>query len=319
MRFLLGMAEAGFFPGVIFYLAQWFPVHMRARAISRFYVSLPLASVLTGAIAGALLDLQGKAGLAGWQWLFLVEGLPAVVLSIVFLVYLPAGPAHAKWLTEDEREWIIRHLSKSAAGDGHGVHLGRALLDHRVWQISLVFLCQLTCSYAYTFSAPAILKIITDLNNRDVGFLVAVMNLLGAPSMILNAMHSDRTKECYFHVIIPFLIMCVCYLIGGLSTAPLLAVPALAIASISYYAVQGPLLALATSFLHGRSAAAGIAAMNTIGILGGFIGPFGMGLAKDYTGAYQPGLLMLVIPSLVAAVTIYMMRFQATAVKGPSV
>jgi ACS family tartrate transporter-like MFS transporter len=111
--------------------------------------------------------------------------------------------------------------------------------------------------------------------------------------------------------------MCVCYLIGGLSTAPLLAVPALAIASISYYAVQGPLLALATSFLHGRSAAAGIAAMNTIGILGGFIGPFGMGLAKDYTGAYQPGLLMLVIPSLVAAVTIYMMRFQATTVKGP--
>ena len=201
MRFLLGMAEAGFFPGVIFYLAQWFPLHMRARAISRFYVSLPLASVLTGAIAGALLNLQGKAGLAGWQWLFLVEGLPAVVLSIVFLVYLPAGPAHAKWLTEDEREWIIRHLSKSAAGDGHGVHLGRALLDHRVWQISLVFLCQLTCSYAYTFSAPAILKIITDLNNRDVGFLVAVMNLLGAPSMILNAMHSDRTKERYFHVL----------------------------------------------------------------------------------------------------------------------
>src|ERR1700734_44262 len=100
MRFLLGMAEAGFFPGVIFYLAQWFPVHMRARAISRFYVSLPLASVLTGAIAGPLLELQGKAGLAGWQWLFLVEGLPAVLLSIVFLVYLPAGPAHAKWLTE---------------------------------------------------------------------------------------------------------------------------------------------------------------------------------------------------------------------------
>ncbi len=112
MRFLLGMAEAGFFPGVIFYLAQWFPVHMRARAISRFYISLPLASVLTGAIAGALLDLQGKAGLAGWQWLFLVEGLPAVVLGIIFLVYLPAGPAQAKWLTEDEREWIIHHLSK---------------------------------------------------------------------------------------------------------------------------------------------------------------------------------------------------------------
>ncbi len=314
MRFLLGMAEAGFFPGVIFYLAQWFPVHMRARAISRFYVSLPLGSVLSGAIAGALLDLQGKAGLAGWQWLFLVEGLPAVLLSLVFLFYLPAGPAHAKWLTEAEREWIIHDLSKSATGDGHGVHFGRALLDHRVWQVSLVFLCMLTCSYAYTFSAPLILKTLTAFNNRDVGFLVAGMSLLGAPSMILNAMHSDRTKERYFHVFVPLLIMCVCYLIGGLSIAPFLAVPALALASVSYYALQGPLLALATSFLHGRSAAAGIAAMNTIGILGGFVGPFAMGLAKDYTGAYQPGLLMLVIPSLVAAATIYMMRFQARAV-----
>jgi ACS family tartrate transporter-like MFS transporter len=314
MRFLLGMAEAGFFPGVIFYLAQWFPLHVRARAISRFYVSLPLASVLTGAIAGALLDLQGKAGLAGWQWLFLVEGLPAVVLSIVFVVYLPVGPAQAKWLTADEREWMIHHLSKSATGDGHGVPFGRALLDHRVWQVSVVFLCMLTCSYAYTFSAPAIIKTITSLNNRDVGFLVAGMNVLGAPSMILNAMHSDRSKERYFHVVIPFALMCVCYLIGGLSVAPFLAVPALAIAAISYYALQGPLLALATSFLHGKSAAAGIAAMNTLGMLGGFIGPFGMGLAKDYTGAYQPGLLMLVIPSLVAAATIFMMRFQARAV-----
>jgi ACS family tartrate transporter-like MFS transporter len=314
MRFLLGMAEAGFFPGVIFYLAQWFPIHMRARAISRFYVSLPLASVFTGAVAGALLNLQGKAGLAGWQWLFLVEGLPAVVLSIVFLVYLPAGPAQAKWLTEDEREWIVHHLSKSATGDGHGVPFGRALLDHRVWQVSLVFFCMLTCSYAYTFSAPLILKTITGLNNRDVGFLVAGMSLLGAPGMILNATHSDRTKERYFHVAVPFLVMYVCYLIGGLSTAPFLAVPALAIAAISYYTLQGPVLALATSFLHGRSAAGGIATMNTIGILGGFVGPLWMGLAKDYTGAYQPGLLVLVIPSLVAAATIYMMRFQARAV-----
>jgi len=186
-----------------------------------------------------------------------------------------------------------------------------------VWQISLVFLCMLTCSYAYTFSVPLILKTITALNNRDVGFLVAAMSVLGAPSMILNAIHSDRSKERYFHVVIPFLLMCVCYLIGGLSTAPLLAVPALAIASISYYALQGPILALATSFLHGRSAAGGIAAMNTVGILGGFLGPVGMGLAKDYTGAYQPGLLMLVIPSLVGAATVFMMRSQA-GTKGPS-
>jgi MFS transporter, ACS family, tartrate transporter len=314
MRFLLGMAEAGFFPGVIFYLAQWFPPRMRARAISRFYISFPLGSVLMGGIAGFLLGLQGKAGLAGWQWLFLIEGLPAILLSVVFLIYLPAGPAEASWLTDDERHWIRQHASQGA-GDGHGAKLGRALLDARVWQVSLLFLCMLTCSYAYTFSAPAILQTITSLGNRNVGFLVAAMSLLGAPSMILNAIHSDRTRERYFHVAVPFLVMASCYLISGLTIAPLLAVPALALASLAYFSMQGPLLALATSFLHGKSAAAGIAAMNTIGILGGFLGPYGMGLAKDFTGTYQPGLLTLVIPSLVGATTVFMMRNRSKALR----
>ena len=258
MRFLLGMAEAGFFPGVIFCLSQWFPPHMRARAISRFYISFPISSVLMGAIAGFLLDLQGKAGLAGWQWLFLIEGLPAVALSMVFLFFLPAGPATAKWLTEEERAWILHHNNQRSAADGHSMKLGRALLDVRVWQISLVFLCMLGSSYAYTFSAPAILQGITHLGNRNIGFLMATMSLLGAPAMILNAMHSDRTKERYLHIVTPFLLMTVGFLIGGLSTAPFLAVPALAVASVSYFSMQGPLLALATSFLHGKSAAAGI-------------------------------------------------------------
>ena len=130
MRVLLGMAEAGFFPGVIFYLAQWFPVHMRARAISRFYISLPLGSVVMGAVAGFLLGLQGKAGLAGWQWLFLIEGLPAIVLSVVFLTCLPSGPKEARWLTEGERQWILHHLGPRS-DDGHSLNLFRALLDAR--------------------------------------------------------------------------------------------------------------------------------------------------------------------------------------------
>jgi MFS transporter, ACS family, tartrate transporter len=310
MRFLLGMAEAGFFPGVIFYLSQWFPPHMRARAISRFYISFPISTVLMGAIAGFLLDLQGKAGLAGWQWLFLIEGLPAVALSMVFFFFLPAGPATAKWLTEEERAWVLHHNNQPGAVDGHSMKLGRALLDVRVWQISLVFLCMLGSSYAYTFSAPAILQGITHLGNHNIGFLMATMSLLGAPAMILNAMHSDRTKERYLHVAIPFLLMTVAFVIGGLSTAPFLAVPALAVAPISYFSMQGPLLALATSFLHGKSAAAGIAAMNTIGILGGFLGPYYMGLAKDLNGTYQPGLLTLALPCMVAAATVFLMRMR---------
>jgi ACS family tartrate transporter-like MFS transporter len=315
MRFLLGMAEAGFFPGVVFYLSQWFPPHMRARAISRFYVSLPVSSVVMGMVAGALLDLQGKAGLAGWQWLFLIEGLPAVLLSLVFFFFLPDSPAEARWLTAEERAWILHHVKPI---DGHTVKVGRALLDPRVWQISVLFLCGLTCSYAYTLTAPAILQAITGLDNRNVGYLAAAMNLLGVAGMTLNAIHSDRTRERYFHIGIPFLIMAGCFLIGGLTVRPWLVVPALALALGSYHALQGPEMALATSFLHGRSAAAGIAAMNTIGMLGGFIGPYGMGLVKDFSGSYQPGLLMLVLPCLVAATMAVMMRFQARAGKGSS-
>ena len=296
MRFLLGMAEAGFFPGVIYYLAQWFPPYMRARSISRFYISFPLGSVLMGSIAGWLLGLEGKAGLAGWQWLFLIEGLPALVLAVVFLLYLPAGPAEATWLTEDERHWILHHAGRGD-GEAHSGSIGRSLLDARVWQVSLLMLFMLTASYAYTFSAPSILQGITGFSNRNVGFLIAVMSFLGAPSMLLNAIHSDRTRERYFHVAVPFLLMAAGYLVSGLSNVPMLAVPALAIAALAYYSLQGPLLALATSFLHGKSAAAGIAAMNTIGILGGFIGPWWMGLAKDFTGTYQSGLLTLIFPS----------------------
>jgi ACS family tartrate transporter-like MFS transporter len=317
MRFLLGMAEAGFFPGVVFYLGLWFPTHVRAQAISRFYISLPLSTVFMGVIAGALLDLQGKAGLAGWQWLFLIEGMPAIVLSIIFLLYLPVGPSHAKWLTPDERQWISHHASKVEPTHILSGKASRVLLDHRVWQISLVFLCMLTCSYGYNFSAPAILKTLTHFNNRDVGFLVAAMNLLGAPSMILNAMHSDHTRERYFHVAIPFLMIAAGYLIAGWSISPWLVVPALAVVNLSFFAIQGALLALATSFLHGKSAATGIAVMNTIGILGGFLGPYGMGLAKDSTGSYQPGLLMLAIPALISAATIFMMKFQSQTRKGP--
>ena len=315
MRFLLGAAEAGFFPGVMFYLALWFPAQMRARAISRFYISLPLGSVLMGSIAGALLDLQGKAGLAGWQWLFLVEGLPAIALSIVVMIWLPNSPEKASWLTDRERQWIKRSLTEADVMEVHGGNLVHALRDRRVWQFSLVFLCMLGCSYAYSFSAPTLLKGLTGFNNRDVGYLVALMSLMGAPVMILNAMHSDRRRERYFHIVIPYLLVALGYLVGGLSSVPWVAVLALALAQLSFYSLQGPQLALATSFLHGKSAAVSIATMNTIGILGGFLGPWLMGLSKDYTGGYQRGLIALAVPSMVCAGTILMMRTRSKSLR----
>ena len=280
---------------------QWFPPEARARAVSRFYISLPLSSVVMGSLAGALLNLQGRLGLAGWQWLFLVEGLPAIILSFVFLLRLPDTPADARWLKPAEQQWLLDKIQSDAASGGHTHDVGRALLDPRVFQIGMLFLCMLGATYAYTFSAPAILQKLTGFSTTHVGFLIAGMGLLGALGMVLNALHSDRRRERYWHVIIPFLIIAAGYTVGGLSTLPWLAVPALAMGVISYSSLQGPLLSIPSTFLKGKSMAAGIAAMNTLGMLGGFIGPYWMGIAKDLTGDYQRGLLTLTIPSLAAA------------------
>jgi ACS family tartrate transporter-like MFS transporter len=314
LRFFLGMAEAGFFPGVIFYLMQWFPPEMRARAVSRFYVSLPLSSVVMGMLAGALLGLQGMLGLAGWQWLFLVEGLPSIALGVVFLFCLPDTPADAKWLAPEERDWLLSRIRDDAVAGGHTDDVGRALRDPRVWQLGMLSFCMLALSYAYTFSAPAILKKLTGFSVTNVGFLIAAMNGLAAAGMILNAIHSDRARERYWHVIVPFLVISSGFLIGGVSSLPWIAVPALAAAVISHSSLQGPLLSIPAIFFKGRSMAAGIAAMNMIGMLGGFVGPYWMGLAKDFTGDYQRGLLTLTIPAFIAAAIMFAMWRNATKV-----
>jgi ACS family tartrate transporter-like MFS transporter len=314
LRFLLGMAEAGFFPGIVFYLTQWFPAELRARAFSRFYIALPLSSVFMGSIAGALLNLNGRLGIAGWQWLFLVEGLPAVLLGIVFLIYLPDSPAKANWLTADERSYILRRVREDAPPHGHASHsVGRALADPRVWQLGVFMMLMLGSLYATTFYLPDIIAQSTHYTPTTVGFIIAGFNLLAAAAMILGAIHSDRTRERYWHVIVPAVISAAACVVCGVSNLPWLLLPALAVINVAYTAMQGPVWALPGSFFTGRSAAAGIAAMNMVGILGGFLGPYAMGYAKDLTGTYQRGLLLLAIPWLIAVVLMLYIRSQALA------
>jgi ACS family tartrate transporter-like MFS transporter len=345
VRFLLGMAEAGFFPGVVFYLSQWFPANVRARTVSRFYVALPLSSVFMGGIAGALLNLQGRMGLAGWQWLFLVEGLPAVLLSVVFLLYLPNTPADAKWLSAGERAWLVNRLRKDnqsigesigkssrestgqsiAQPDGPsneqsvGVASGehgaggtlRAILNPRVWQLGIFLLCLYSGFYAFSFSAPVLIQQSTGLSNTNVGFLIALMGLLGALGLVLNGQHSDRAGERFLHIAVPSLLIGLAFVVGGLTVAPVFALPAYAIIFVGFNATAGPSWAIASSFLTGKSSAAGIATANTIAIVGGFLGPYWMGRAKDFTGNYQTGLVTLAIPAFAATAIALFMRTRA--------
>ncbi len=308
VRFLLGMAEAGFFPGAVFYLSQWFPPTMQARAVSRLYLGPPLGSVVMGALAGALLNLQGTIGLAGWQWLFLVEGLLPVFLSLLFLIYLPDTPAEATWLSVEEIAWFGNLPKRNAAAEASHDGLRNALANPLVWKLGLAGFCLLICAYGYSFSAPAILQKVTSLNVTKVGFLVALTGLLNAVGLVLNAIHSDRAGERYWHIIIPMLVMPTGYLVGGLSVNPYWVVPALVLSSVSLYCTQGIFFAIPSSFLKGKSAAAGIAAITTIGIVGGFTGPYWMGLMKDLTGNYQRGLITLAIPGLASAAIMLAVR-----------
>ena len=307
LRFLLGMAEAGFYPGVIFYLTLWFPARMRARAVSRFYISLPLSSVLMGSLAGWLLGLGGKLGLAGWQWLFLVEGLPTAVFSLVILKMLPDGPAKSTWLTAEEKAWLEGQLKADGekAHLGHGAGVAQALLEPKVWMIGAYFFFALLTSYAFSFSAPAILQGATGWSVKNVGFLVACFGLAGAAGMLLNSAHSDRRGERALHCMVPCMVMATGFLTASYAKEPWLVVAALAASFIAFMSMLGPANAVPMQFLAGRAAAAGIAAMNTITMFAGFAGPYWMGVMKDATGSYDAGLRGLVLPCLLAAGTMY--------------
>jgi ACS family tartrate transporter-like MFS transporter len=322
MRFLLGVAEAGFFPGVIFYLSQWFPASNRSRAISRFYISLPLSSVVMGALAGALLHLQGRLGLAGWQWLFVVEGLPAIILSVVFLICLPDGPTQARWLDPEEQAWLIHQLRTDdlAAAEIHsGGEVQYALRQVRVWVLGIFLLCIYIGNYGYAFTAPTIIQKATGFNATDVGFVVAALGVLGAISMLLNGAHSDRTGERHLHIIFPCLLIAAGYLGAGLSMQPAVALPAFACIVAGFSALNAVIWTIPSNFLTGKSAAAGIAAVNMIGMIGGFLGPYWMGHAADLAGGYQGGLLTLVVPSLIATLIMFGIRRDALRRKAAAV
>jgi MFS transporter, ACS family, tartrate transporter len=309
LRLLLGVAEAGYFPGAVFYLSLWFPAEHRARSISLFYIAFPLSNVVMGGLAGVLLRQDGKLGMAGWQWLFLLEALPAIVMSAVIWFGLPDGPANAAWLSEEEREALEEALggqqaraveAKRAAAHGDG--LGQVLRSPKVWGVGAFFLCMLGASYAVTFSLPLVLRSATGWTIGRVGGLVAGFGVVGAVTMVLWARHSDLKRERRWHVAGPMALMGVALAVAGLlHLAGWWSALALLVSFGSYCAMQGPVLSVGTSVLPGRAAATAIAAINTCGIIGGFLGPYWMGWMREATGGYALGIGALAVPCLLAA------------------
>ena len=310
MRFLLGLAEAGFFPGAVFYLMGWFPAEHRGRAISRFYIAFPLSTVVMGALAGALLGLHGRLGLSGWQWLFIVEGLPAVILSAAFLVGLPDSPATASWLTPDEKGWIAARLAADAQAVASGPEPSflSALTDRRVLMLGIASMGILGGGYAFSLSAPVILEAATHLGATKIGLIVATGGVLGALAMLANGWRSDKARERHWHTAIPLVVMAGAYLVVGATTSPVVLVLAYLVTAVGASAVQGAFWGIPSDALHGRSAAVGVAMIGSIGMLGSFIGPWAFGLARDHTGGYRVGLMSLSLPFLAAAALVLVAR-----------
>jgi ACS family tartrate transporter-like MFS transporter len=300
-RLVLGIAEAGFFPGAIYYLARWYPSFQRSSTISRFYLAYPLSSSIMGAVAGYLITLDGRAGISGWQWLLIAEGLPAILLSFALLLFLPDAPASADWLTIDEKESVLRALAdETVTPDSDKELVRRVLLDPSVWVLAGALFLLYLGIYGYTFNAPELVERSTGLGSVGVGWTMAGLGVAAAFSMWLNGRYADRKRKWRAHVVVPALVMALGFIAAGASDKAWMVIPGLLLIFAGYNALQGPFWALPPLIVRRSSLAEGIAAVNMIAIFGGFCGPFWMGVMKDVFGNYQLGLLSLAVPSAAA-------------------
>jgi ACS family tartrate transporter-like MFS transporter len=315
LRFLLGAAEAGFFPGIILYLSYWFPARQRAAVTAIFMAAAPLSTVLGSPVSGALLEMHGVLGLSGWQWMFIAEAVPAVILGIVVLFYMTDRPEKAKWLSEDERNWLVTTMNaeaaKRAGTSSHSVW--RGLADLRVMALSLVYFGTSAGLYTLGIWAPQIIKEFGP-SSLQVGFLNALPGVVAVVAMVLWARHSDRTGERTWHVVGACILASLGLVLAGFAGTLLAVLLALTLVNIGISSAKPPLWSMPTMFLSGSAAAAGIATINSIGNLGGFVGPAMIGWIKDITGSFQGGLFFVAALLVLSAIlTLVLARSQRTS------
>jgi ACS family tartrate transporter-like MFS transporter len=295
LRFLLGVAEAGFFPGMILYLTVWFPARMRAKITAVFMMAIPMSSVLGAPVSTSLLNVSGL-GLDGWQWLFILQGLPASLLGLLVLLVLTDTPEKAEWLTDAERGWLVGTLAaeRRARDASLTANLRQIMLNPKFYLFGVIYFGMTVCLYGLSLWLPQIVKSFGGLTNMEVGLLTAIPYLIATGAMYFWGAHSDRTGERKWHVAIPIILGGIFLgLSGYLIAAPTAAFIALSLAAITVYASLPQFWTLPTAVLGSATAAAGIALVNAVGNIGGYFGPVIVGKIKDATGSYTYGLVVL--------------------------
>jgi MFS transporter, ACS family, tartrate transporter len=309
LRILLGIAEAGFFPGIIFLLTLWFPAKYRGRVVGYFMAAIPLSTVIGGPISGALLQMDGMGGMQGWQWLYLIEAIPALLLAFVVYFYLTDRPSDAHWLSDEERQWLVdRQAHERAHRESvHAFSVKEAIFNPRVLAIALIYFGANATNYGLSFFLPQIVKSF-GLTNLQTGFVTSLPYAVGVVSMVLWGRHSDRKLERRWHVAIALMVAA-----GGIAVSaglddPVMKMIALSIAGFGIFGCLPVIWTLPASFLSGAAAAGGIAAINSLGNLAGFFGPYAMGWIKDSTGGFGAGLLCLAGAGMVGVAAVLLLH-----------
>ena len=301
LRFLLGVAEAGFFPGIILYLTYWYPAKYRARFIAAFAIAVPVSTVIGAPVSGLLLGLDGATGFKGWQWLFIIEGVPSILLGIVTWFYLTDRPERASWLSAEQKAWLASKLDAEIAAKQAVKHmtLGEALTSPKVLMLSLIYFGFVGALYGMQFWLPQIVKAF-GLTNAQTGFVTAIPYVFGTIAMILWARHSDASRERVFHVGGPLLLTAFALAVSSYISSPVMTMVVLTVAAIGVFCTFAVFWTLPTAWLSGTAAAGAIALINSIGNLAGFGGPFLIGWVKEATGHTSTGLLVLSVLPLIA-------------------
>jgi MFS transporter, ACS family, tartrate transporter len=312
VRFLLGVAEAGFLPGIIFFLTLWFPAAYRGRALGLFLIALPVSTVIGSPISGFILDMEGVGGLHGWQWMFLIESVPALLMTFPVLYYLTDRPGLATWLEPDERKWLQDRLDVERANRETFFSMGwlRSMLAPRVLALGILWFFALTPQWGLNFFLPQIVKDF-GLTNVQAGFVTTIPYVIGAIGMVHWGWHSDRNRERKWHVVMSFIAVAVGLVLASITANPIAKMAAICIASWGLWSIPPVFYTLPTAFLSGAGAAAGIAAINSIGTLGGYFGPVIFGQLRDWTGTDFAGLIFLSTCAVIGAVIMLMLGHNA--------
>ena len=318
VRILLGVAEAGFFPGIIFFLTLWFPATYRARIVGMFMAAIPLSTVIGAPISGLLLGLDGWMGLKGWQWMFIMEAVPAMILSVAVFFYLTDSPKDAAWLEPAEREWLAARLAteRKQREKSHNLGIMQAITNPKVLALGAVYFGAAAMNYGLSFFLPQIIKAF-GLTNLETSLVSALPYVVGTFAIVWWGRRSDTKLERRFHTAFPLFVAAAGISVSTLLPDPTMKMVALSVAGFGIFGCLSVFWTLPTAFLSGSAAAAGIAAINSIGNLAGFAGPYAMGYIKDRTGSFDGGLLAVSVFGFIGAAMVLLMKHDSSLEKVP--